>query len=575
MTQIIDPRTNQPFDSNELQKPVNLERLTGVRPLSIKSEAEFLAPDRIARLVRQANSGDAFALLTIAEEMEEREPHYRSVLSTRKIAVSQLPLRVEEASDSSAHEAHKSAIQWLIKQRCVCRMLTHALDGLGKGYAVVIADWNLNGTLPNKPGIAWVPQHFEWADPRHFGINPNNKRIEIRKKNSQTKKITYKPLHYGRYIVHTPELKSGSPLRGGLARVALASYMAKSYTIRDWLAFAELYGIPMRIGRYNGTAESIDQNDLNALLSALSGLGTEAAGAVPKSMEIEIEQGVTASGVALFKELASYLDEQVSKAVLGQTMTTDNGSSQSQATVHNEVRQDLRDSDAMQLADTLNDQLVRPFIDYNFGTQTEYPRIEFDTAEPEDAVNFSQAATPLIQAGAKVKQNEVRNRLGLSDLEGEEGNSYIAPSESSAAASTPATDRQLNAEQKRINVGTIGHVEPSKLNPLALALAIALEKQAHPLQELNASAPAPRKEEVDLLAEQGYKDWQAQLAPIVEPITNAINDIASQTGTDQEKQQALLDALPEILDQIDETELVQSLAIQMLKAHALGDHSDT
>ena len=67
--------------------------------------------------------------------------------------------------------------------------------------------------------------------------------------------------------------------------------------------------------------------------------------------------------------LAEWLDRQTSKAVLGQTMTTDDGSSQAQATVHNEVRHDILKSDARQLANTLNRDLIQPYVDLNFGPQ--------------------------------------------------------------------------------------------------------------------------------------------------------------------------------------------------------------
>lgn len=76
-------------------------------------------------------------------------------------------------------------------------------------------------------------------------------------------------------------------------------------------------------------------------------------------MKIEFEEIANAAGGAeLFERLAEWLDKQISKAVLGQTMTTDDGSSQSQANVHNEVRMDILRADAKQLAATLN-RLVR------------------------------------------------------------------------------------------------------------------------------------------------------------------------------------------------------------------------
>ncbi|MCP4699306.1 MAG: DUF935 family protein, partial [Gammaproteobacteria bacterium] len=58
-------------------------------------------------------------------------------------------------------------------------------------------------------------------------------------------------------------------------------------------------------------------------------------------------------------------------------MTADDGSSQSQAQVHDGVRVDILRADAKSLSETLNRDLVQPFIDLNFGAQENYPRILF------------------------------------------------------------------------------------------------------------------------------------------------------------------------------------------------------
>ena len=68
-----------------------------------------LTPRRLAILLEQAASGDLNAYLTLAEEMEERDPHYASVLRTRKLAVSSLPVQVVPASDST-EDAQKTQL---------------------------------------------------------------------------------------------------------------------------------------------------------------------------------------------------------------------------------------------------------------------------------------------------------------------------------------------------------------------------------------------------------------------------------------------------------------------------------
>ena len=78
-------------------------------------------------------------------------------------------------------------------------------------------------------------------------------------------------------------------------------------------------------------------------------------------------------GDTLFENMARWADEQTSKAVLGQTMTTDDGSSRAQATVHNEVRLDIAKWDARQLEATINEYLVKPFIVLNWACRRSIP----------------------------------------------------------------------------------------------------------------------------------------------------------------------------------------------------------
>lgn len=537
--QIVNPKTGQPFDQGGLTDDIDYEKITGVRPLHESSVAELLEPARLSSLIRDTNRGDTSAMLTLAEEMEERETHYAAVLGIRKRAVVRLPIIVEAASESPEHELHAAAVRWLIGRRCFRLALPDVLDALGKGFSVVEMAWQTDAVIPGKKGPAWAPQCYDWVDPRHFAWHERQLKLRLKHAHGDDK---YRPIDERRYLIHKPKLKSGNvPERGSLARLAAATYMCKSYTLRDWVAFAEIFGIPIRLGKHNTT----DPDSINALLNAVVGIGHEAAGVIHKSMDIEIVQGATASGTDLFDKLARYLDEQLSKAVLGQTMTTDNGSSYSQATVHNEVRLDVRDFDAIQLEETLNHQLIIQFIAFNYGPQSDYPDIRFDTDEPEDKKLFSDAAAPLITAGVKIRQNEARNRLGLDDIDGDEGDAYIA-----SASEPPAPPRTAT-------------------NSSALGNAIATAMLEKATAQLNASELA-----VESLTKQGFANWLEQLQPMIQPIVDRVNDIADGPGTEEQKQQALLDSMEDILEAMDETVLVQTLATHMLIARGEGNVRD-
>ncbi len=95
--------------------------------------------------------------------------------------------------------------------------------------------------------------------------------------------------------------------------------------------------------------------------------GSAAAAIIPKGMEVAFlamkgaKKNVGGGrNPAVFGALAEYLDKQMSKAIIGQTMTTDEGSSRSQSETHNEVRADIRKADARQIATTINRDLISP-----------------------------------------------------------------------------------------------------------------------------------------------------------------------------------------------------------------------
>ncbi|WP_250908676.1 phage portal protein family protein [Escherichia coli] len=112
------------------------------------------------------------------------------------------------------------------------------------------------------------------------------------------------------------------------------------------------------------------------MLDAIASLASDAGCAIPDSMKLEMQEAASRnSGGTLFKEMAEWCDAQISKAVLGQTMTTDDGSSRAQAEVHNGVRMDIAKWDAWQLSNTLSEFLVRPYVDMNYGPQEHYPRV--------------------------------------------------------------------------------------------------------------------------------------------------------------------------------------------------------
>ena len=68
-----------PVDKTRLAEEVAAPTVTGVRQILSGHPAQNLTPQRLTALLLAAEEGDALAYLELAEEMEEKDLHYRSV----------------------------------------------------------------------------------------------------------------------------------------------------------------------------------------------------------------------------------------------------------------------------------------------------------------------------------------------------------------------------------------------------------------------------------------------------------------------------------------------------------------
>lgn len=402
---IVD-RHGNPIKKQDLTTEIAAPTLTGIRTVWDSTVAAGLTPFKLASLLQGAASGDANDYLTLAEEMEERDLHYRCELSKRKLAVASLPVTVESASDDAGDKKLAEEVRALTKRPGFRGLLKDLLDGIGKGYSVCEIIW--------EPGKKWLPTRYEWRDPRFFTFDRVSRRqVRLLDEADMMEGIELAPF---KFLCHVPHLKTGIPIRGGIARVAAWAYLFKNYTVKDWLAFAEVFGMPLRVGKYQPGA---DKDDIAILKSAVANLGSDAAAVIPESMLIEfVESAKSTGGHELYNKLADWLDAQVSRGILGQTATTTGtpgklGGDEAQS----EVREDIRDDDAVQLAETINRDLVKPFIDLNFGVQERYPELILRAVEKDDLNLLTLALEKLVPLGLKVEQSVVRDKLGLPDPE--------------------------------------------------------------------------------------------------------------------------------------------------------------
>lgn len=401
---ILGPDGN-PVSSVDLNREVAMPLEVGVRAVHREGVASGLSPEALAALLRDAAGGQARRYLTLAEEMEERYLHYASQLQTRRLAIEAIEPSVEAAEGVPGKI--NDAVHDLVGAPRFREMVGELTDGIAKGYSVVELIWDYTGGLLR-------PVSYVWRDPRFFQFD----RVTLTElRLAVDGNFDGEPLPPGKFIRHMPRSKMGIPLRRGVARPAAWAYMLQSFSLKDWAAFSEVYGMPLRIGRYPASAS---ENDKRTLLRAVRSIASDAAAVIPVGMELEFAKVEGQHGTAVFGGLLDYNDKQVSKIIVGQTMTADEGGSLAQAKVHNEVRLDILRADGRQIGNSVSRDLIEWFVAFNFGPQAIYPGVTFPVSEPEDVKAMSDALDKLVPLGLKVGQREVREKLGLSEPQDDE-----------------------------------------------------------------------------------------------------------------------------------------------------------
>jgi phage gp29-like protein len=433
-------------DTGMLREEQAAPTMAGVRNIySVMHPSIGLTPERLTGIMQQAEFGDPYLYLDLAEEMEEKDLHYLAVIGTRKNAVAQLDLIVHAASSAAEDQRAAAMVREMICEGPIQldSVLFDVLDAVGKGFSATEIMWDTSGR-------EWFPAQLKWRDPRWFAFDwISGEEILVRTLKGEMIPVegdaaAAQPTHFGgegilsslrggigiqpmtaplapfKFVTHFAKAKAGLPIRGGLARAAGWAYLFKNYILKDWVTFAEVFGQPLRVGKYHPGAS---EQDKQALLTAVSRIGTDAAAIMPESMVIEFTEAHQNGSSELYQNFCQYLDAQVSKAVLGQTLTTEmprSGGSRAAAQVHEGVRRDIMNADARRLAATLARDLVRPIVELNMGPQRQYPKIELGLPDDSDVKVFAEIVAMLADRGLRVGQKTILDKLGIAEAaEGE------------------------------------------------------------------------------------------------------------------------------------------------------------
>jgi len=147
-------------------------------------------------------------------------------------------------------------------------------------------------------------------------------------------------------------IQLGQDALGILERIAPMTIF-KRHSWASWDEFEQIFGMPIRIAR---TAIQTEKHK-NELQMWLETMGTASYAILDKQVDIEIKENQKTDAFRVFYEKIQAINKEISKGVVGQTMTMDDGSSQSQANVHLEIYNEITAADIQDIQDWATDDL--------------------------------------------------------------------------------------------------------------------------------------------------------------------------------------------------------------------------
>lgn len=203
-----------------------------------------------------------------------------------------------------------------------------------------------------------------------------------------------------RYIIHRGHLMTSIPDNfGGPMKAALFWWLFASMDRDWWIRFLERFGAPFIVGKYDPSDDGARSLLRNAFSAATRLFGLT----VSRDTEIEVHSISAGQHSDAFENFHATAARELSKLILGQTMTSEaqsGGIGGTQANVHNAVRGDIRKFDALALADTLRHQLFRQLLDINGYAGVPAPSVSWGS-DPADAKALAETIETLSRASLR------------------------------------------------------------------------------------------------------------------------------------------------------------------------------
>lgn len=279
----------------------------------------------------------------------KNDPHVWSCIQSRKSGVLSLDYEIV-ANDSPSYVFE--AVVRIISRLDIYQFESDILEAPLFGFQPIEIIWENFDNLIAPKSLKARPQ--EW-----FAYDTNGNLVFKGKQFGEIEAIPEYKIINVQY-----EASAMNPYGHSLLSKCYWPVTFKNGGLRFWVNFTERYGMPILIGQYQRGATN---EEIRELAEQLENIYEDAILISPMDVKLELHEANRATSVDLYLELIKFANNEISKAILSQTLTTElEGGSYAASQTHSQIRKEIVASDA-RLVQTAMNQIIRFFVELNFG----------------------------------------------------------------------------------------------------------------------------------------------------------------------------------------------------------------
>lgn len=317
-----------------------------------------------------------------------RDDQVHATFQQRRLALTSRPLVIEPGADDARSIAAADQLRRNLAAIPFDRTGDKMSWGQFYGYAVAECMWE------RRDGLVWLARP-KVRTPWRFRFDQQG-RLRL---------LTMRDAFEGElmpdrkfWVMSWGADNDDDPYGLGLAHQLYWPVYFKKQGLGFWLRALEKFGAPSTVVKYpSGSGRDVTEKALQVARQ----LRLDGAAAIPDTMVLELLEATR--GTVDQATFHRQMQAAIAKIILGQTMTTDDGSSLAQGQVHMEVREELTDADAEIQCESFQNGPARWLTEWNFpGAATPIvsrPSPEDQSAAADLLTKKAQALKAMREAG--------------------------------------------------------------------------------------------------------------------------------------------------------------------------------